>query len=586
MSRPLRLVLPWLAATLAACPEPTPSACGEFDQVFVYVDADGDGAGSTEPVGWVCELGAGEADNTADCDDTSESVRPGAEERCDGRDNDCDGALDEGLPFVPFYPDDDGDGFGVTTEAVLACESPGPTFVRTGGDCDDVLPTVNPTVIEVCNAGVDDDCDGLADDSDPGVDPTTQTRWFLDGDGDGWGTSERFEDFCVPPSGVPAVDRDGDCDDARPVVNPDGAETCNRRDDDCDGLVDDADPDVDPTSQQEYFADADADGFGDASTRVLACEAGAGLGVTNDLDCDDTDPAANELQDWFVDTDGDGAGDGPPVTTTCPNPGGGLVPERNGVDCEPLDPAIHPGQDEVCGDGIDQDCTGADRACATWLYTVETWSGTLERVDVDTFTWEPIGPLGVGFDFGDLAYDPVTGTMYMIDGRPTQSLYEVDLRTGTATLIGAHGVNDLFGLTVDTSTGALYAASFAGRAGSVGGFYELDRTTGAATFLGDPGVILDSLVYDESRDRVVGVEAGPGRFYELDRATGASTYLGGVAFVDNGGVAWDPIDDDYWYVDWSGRLYRYEPTALGTQIIEQTYLSSHAGLVYVPDPPN
>ncbi|MCK6519786.1 putative metal-binding motif-containing protein, partial [Myxococcota bacterium] len=54
-------------------------------------------------------------------------------ESCDFHDNDCDGAIDEGL-------DTDGDGF-------TPCQ----------GDCDDGAATVHPDGVEVCN-GVDDDC--------------------------------------------------------------------------------------------------------------------------------------------------------------------------------------------------------------------------------------------------------------------------------------------------------------------------------------------------------------------------------------------------------------------------------------------
>jgi sugar lactone lactonase YvrE len=81
------------------------------------------------------------------------------------------------------------------------------------------------------------------------------------------------------------------------------------------------------------------------------------------------------------------------------------------------------------------------------------------------------------------------------------------------------------------------------------------------------------------------MEAGPGRFYSINPATGAGTLLGGSLFVNNGGMAWDPLDDDYWLIDWSGRLYRYEPTNVAVQNIVLSYLSPYAGLAYVEDPP-
>ena len=56
------------------------------------------------------------------------------------------------------------------------------------------------------------------------------------------------------------------------------------------------------------------------------------------------------------DTDGDG------VRDACdPDDDNDGTPD--GADCAPLDPDRHPGKDEVCGDGIDQDCDGQDKPC-------------------------------------------------------------------------------------------------------------------------------------------------------------------------------------------------------------------------------
>ena len=79
-----------------------------------------------------------------DCDDMDAAVFPGAEEVCDGKDNDCDGDPGQG------EGDEDGDGF-------LECAD----------DCDDQDPAVHPGAAEICDDGVDNDCDGAADDADP-----------------------------------------------------------------------------------------------------------------------------------------------------------------------------------------------------------------------------------------------------------------------------------------------------------------------------------------------------------------------------------------------------------------------------------
>jgi len=79
-----------------------------------------------------------------DCDDLDPITHPGADEICDGRDNDCDGT--PGSEEI----DMDEDGW-------MICE----------GDCDDTHPSVNPEAEEICDNGIDDDCDGLADGQDP-----------------------------------------------------------------------------------------------------------------------------------------------------------------------------------------------------------------------------------------------------------------------------------------------------------------------------------------------------------------------------------------------------------------------------------
>jgi hypothetical protein len=69
---------------------------------------------------------------------------------------------DEDSGALEFYPDDDGDGFGNPEEVVDACFAP-PGHVEDGSDCDDADASVHPGATEICD-GVDNDCDGVADD--------------------------------------------------------------------------------------------------------------------------------------------------------------------------------------------------------------------------------------------------------------------------------------------------------------------------------------------------------------------------------------------------------------------------------------
>ncbi|MCB9765411.1 MAG: FG-GAP repeat protein [Alphaproteobacteria bacterium] len=57
-----------------------------------------------------------------------------------------------------WYPDEDGDGFGIEQRARLACAQPGPRYADNHLDCDDGDAGRSPDATEVCGDGVDNDC--------------------------------------------------------------------------------------------------------------------------------------------------------------------------------------------------------------------------------------------------------------------------------------------------------------------------------------------------------------------------------------------------------------------------------------------
>ena len=314
-----------LILILVACQPNGSVDCDEPIQAFVDDDGDGYGSGEPQPA---CGLGPGLADNRVDCDDQDPDVFVGADEVCNGIDDDCDGEVDEDFDPRTFFADEDGDGFGARFPAVLTCSDPGPGWAPVDTDCDDGDPTIHPDAIEVCNDGVDDDCDALADDADASLD-LRSVEWFLDFDGDGLGDLEHPSPTCIPPDQF--VNNSDDCDDSDPSI-----------------------------TQFPFFEDADLDGYGAAGTEVLSCPGFPG-GSDNDLDCDDTDPLVNVPKDWYADADGDAWGSGPSQGFTCLPPGPDLGPFDG--DCDDTDPTVYPGATEVCDDGIDQSCTGGDLPC-------------------------------------------------------------------------------------------------------------------------------------------------------------------------------------------------------------------------------
>ncbi len=200
-------------------------------------------------------------------------------------------------------------------------------------------------------------------------------------------------------------------------------------------------------------------------------------------------------------------------------------------------------------------------ANADVFYTVQESNDTLCTIDTSTLVVTQIGPLGVTYNFGDLAYDTSTGTMYMTDGRGTGSpsnLFKVNLLTGAATLIGSMGVIEVFGLTYDPTTDKLFAS----QSTQAFGFMEVNRTTGATTPIGNPGFGLDGLTYVGSTGDIVGLYAGPGSLHSVDRATGSATLLSaGGGFVNNCGIAWGATSNTIFSIDWSGDLFAFDVAA-------------------------
>jgi MYXO-CTERM domain-containing protein len=145
-------------------------------------------------------------------------------ELCNGEDDDCDGEIDEdAADRTEFYADSDSDGFGGESLG-LQCTAPDGA-VQTSTDCDDADAAVNPDADELCNA-IDDDCDLQIDEN-----ATDATDWWVDADGDGYGSTRGAG--CAPDG---SVGRAGDCDDADPTANPDGVEIPGDGiDQDCDG---------------------------------------------------------------------------------------------------------------------------------------------------------------------------------------------------------------------------------------------------------------------------------------------------------------------------------------------------------------
>jgi hypothetical protein len=302
-----------------------------------YADADGDGYGDTASSSTSCAPASGGVAASGDCDDTQSAVNPAAAEVCNGLDDDCDGADDDGITIPTWYRDSDSDGYGVDTDTQTECDAPS-GYVSQSGDCDDASADFNPGATETdCTDPADYNCDG--------------SSGFADADADGYPACE-------------------DCDDTEAAANPGETEACDGFDNDCDGSTDEG-------LTSTWYVDADGDSYGTTST-VTACGRPSGT-ATVSTDCDDASasdyPGATEIaangddedcdgvDSCYDDDDSDTYGGTTVVDSSdldCADSGESSV----STDCDDASASDYPGATETIANGDDEDCSGGD-SCYT-----------------------------------------------------------------------------------------------------------------------------------------------------------------------------------------------------------------------------
>lgn len=114
--------------------------------------------------------GDGYTESQGDCNDNDAAIHPGATEICgDGKDNNCDGTIDEGcVQNETWYKDVDGDNYSDGTSLKSINRPNGNYYLAseltaTSGDCDDNDNSINPEATEICGDGKDNNCDGTID---------------------------------------------------------------------------------------------------------------------------------------------------------------------------------------------------------------------------------------------------------------------------------------------------------------------------------------------------------------------------------------------------------------------------------------
>jgi hypothetical protein len=127
---------------------------------------------------------------------------------------------------------------------------------------------------------------------------------------------------------------------------------------------------------------------------------------------------------------------------------------------------------------------------------------------------------------GALTWDAATDTMF-VSSTSFDNLWTVDYTTGALTLVGPYNVGSaivMHGLEVD-ETGQLYGYSYAAVMGAR--FFSVDRTTGQATPISDPGTGgFGSLGFVPSTGTMYLGDTALDQLMTIDRTTGATTVVG------------------------------------------------------------
>jgi hypothetical protein len=264
-------------------------------------------------------------------------------ELCNGLDDDCDGATDEDIPNVVC-------GLGICRVTVAGCDNGQPV------PCIPAQPQT-----ELCN-GLDDNCDGTPDEGCSCTDGQTQACY---------NDTPATRNVGECHDGVMTCNQQGQYGDCIGEQTPLANELCNGLDDNCDGYTDEGDPGSGPTCATEHL--------GICAQGQLHCVGGQPTCVhpaPGTESCNGLDDDCNGTTDDNIPGDGDPCNTGEVGfcaigTAHCSNGLPQCIPPLpkaetcNGIDddCDTVTDEGNPGGGVACNSGLAGECAAGTTLC-------------------------------------------------------------------------------------------------------------------------------------------------------------------------------------------------------------------------------